>query len=466
MFLLLKNNKKTHPGAKMKTYKILPLILIFVAFSMSGMATLSATNSLSLSGYFNDTITGTVTISNTGATTITSLQSSMSNFAGYNYEITDDIAGQSIAAGAQATFKFRVTIPQSELNNHDSHQIGTITFTGSNGTSVSDTSTVNMEVRPRLAITDVDITVDDDDESVSEGETIDAKRGDSITLEIELDNKFSSSSNNDFDNVDITVYNDDLDIDEDKEIDIDSGDEETVSFSFSIDDDADDGRETVEIEARGYDEDGILHITVFEFDLDIEVPSEEVIIRDASFSPSIVDCDDSAVLNIEIKNTGKKDLDDAMIEIDSDDIDFELNELIRDIEIDEEDTENIQLRVNIPDDLKEGTYIFDIISYHGPSSNDDSDTSVVLLEKIKCTPPTVSDSTGTSDDTTVDDTEEEIIVNQGNSGTVLPSNVVYAEPKSTKGFDFDNGTIVLLVLVNLIIIGAIIGVTAAIFKKK
>lgn len=442
----------------MKFNYIIPLIiLIFASFAC---ADLTVTN-VQLTGFLEDNVTGTITITNTGNTTVTNVNVAQTGFTGFNF-LQAQSAATSIVAGGQTTYKFTVLIPVIEASILDSHSIGNLAVSASGVPSV--TSTVSLLLKPRLEITKVTIEVDGDSEKVSDGETIDVKRGDSITLEIDIENQFSSSSNNDINNIDITVENNDLDIDESDELDLDSGDEDTITFSFSIDDDADDGTETVEIIVDGYDDNNVYHKDVFEFRINVDVPSKEVLIKNADFSPSIVTCDKTATLNIDIKNTGSRDLDDAMIIVESDDPDFDFTQYMKNIAIDEGDTYTSRIKINLPEDIAVGYYLFNVKTYYGPSTSDDSDDGIVNLEVAACkattptttTPPTTTPNAGT-------DSSTDIVVTEP-ARTTVPSGAVFAKPKDS--IFQDTQTIVLLVLVNLIIIGIIIGVTAAIVKKN
>ena len=265
----------------------------------------------------------------------------------------------------------------------------------------------------------------------------------------------------------MTVYNDELDIDEDDEIDVDASDEEKLSFTFEIDDDADDGSETIEIRVEGEDDDGITHIDIFTFELDIDVASREVLISDAYFSPSIVTCERSTTLYVDIKNTGKRDLDEAMVIMDIDDSDWDFTDYIKHIELDEGDSYTAKINIDIPEDVPVNSYLVEITSYYDGGTSDDSDTETIPFEIARCV-ETDSSSDDDSDydySDSDDSSQDDIIINSGNTVNI-PPNANFATSKKSDIFDFDSAQgIILLVLINIIIVGIIIAVTVAIVKK-
>jgi len=444
--------------------KILMLIITLVIFSIASYADLSA-SSITLSDFIGEEIPDSITITNNGNGSVSDI--SVTNNIYSSFTPTGGTLGQtSLNPGESTTYSFTVTVPDSESTVTDDHTIGSLLIQ-SNGTS-DITVNINFEPKPRLKIDEVDITVDDDDESVSEGENIDAKRGSLITLEFEVQNEFTSSSDIDINDVEVTVYNDELDIDEDDEIDVDASDEEKISFTFEIDDDADDGSETIEIRVEGEDEDGIIHVDIFEFDLDIDVASREVLISDAYFSPSIVTCERSTTLYVDIKNTGKRDLDEAMVIMDIDDAEWDFTDYIKNIEIDEGDSYTARISFIIPEDVPANSYLIEVTSYYDGGTSDDSDTETIPFEIARCVE---TDSSSSEDDSDYDysdsdsSSEEDIIINSGNTVNI-PPNANFATSKKSDIFDFDSTQgIVLLVLINIIIVGIIIAVTVAIVKK-
>lgn len=446
----------------MKTIKLIPIMILMISLSLIVSAGISVSN-INLNGFIEDNITGTITVTNTGSDNVSNLVLSRTGFTDDTFMKIAALSATTLVPGAQATYQFQITIPVIEATNIKLHSIGTITVNGQNSTSgaVSDSGQVNLEVKPRIHINKVRIDVEGDEETVSEGERIDVRRGDSISLEIEIENDFSRSSNIDTDDVDIEVYNNELDIDEDDQIDIDSGEDETITFHFVIDDNADEGREEVEIIVSGYDDNNVYHEDIFTFYIDVDVPSREVMVKDAYFSPSIITCDRSSTLNIKIKNTGSRDLEDAMVIVESDDNLFSYTEFIKNIDLEEGDTDSLRFNIDFDDDLPNGNYLFDVTTYYGPSTSDDSDTELAYVEIANCAISTTP-STGTSTDTTPTDTSGIDIIQET---VTIPTGAVFATT-TAKSTGIGSTELIVLLLVNLILIGSILAIIGNMAKNK
>ncbi|MBR9676319.1 hypothetical protein GOV05_04895 [Candidatus Woesearchaeota archaeon] len=448
----------------MKTTKIITTLLILIILSISATASSLSVTQTNLEGMIKDTLSATITITNTGSDTISNLDVTTTGFSDFDFTTITDLSDTELDPSETATYRFQITIPTSESTNFDSHKIGEIIVSGENSTSsaVQASSDVNLVIESRLQISDVNIDVEGDTEDVKEGERIEAKRGDSVTLEIEVENKFSRSSNIDIEDIEVVVTSDGLDADEDDEVDVDSGEDEKVELTFIIEEDQDEGREEVEIMVFGYDDEGTYHEYTFTFDIDVEVKSREVLIRELSFTPSVISCDRRTTLNVEIKNSGSRDLEEAMVLIKADDPDWEITEYLRNIVIDESDTKRVSFRLSVPEDIPEGNYLFNVNSYYSGSTSDKSDTDIVTLEVISCkssTPPTTGD----------DDDSSTIIIDTPISTPSIPTGAVFATQKSQKTSLFSGEgleIILVLVLANIVLIGGVLMLLNAINNKK
>lgn len=285
--------------------------------------------------------------------------------------------------------------------NAGQRQIGTITINGvSNGATLTKIVAVNMQAKNNLEIGKVTATIDDAEERVSSGETLDVKRKDSITLAIPVENLFSSSSDININDIEITIDNNNLDIDESETVgDLGPRDDDEVTITFDIADDADDGKETVVITATGTDDNNAEYTSTFRFYVDVQVERYDLSISDIRIPTSGVCQGSIANLNIEIDNSGVRDLDEAMIYVTSKEFDF--NKKITKIVIDEGDQKTITVQIPIASNMAPGTYFIDVESFYQESTSAKRDEEQAMLTVKKCdalttttTPSTPSQNTG------------------------------------------------------------------------
>ena len=192
----------------------------------------------------------------------------------------------------------------------------------------------------------------------------------------------------DIEDIEVRTTADDLDPADDleEEIDIDAGDDEDVTFTFTLDPreiDFDDAPFTVELEAEGEDENGATHTANFEFDLDVDQEDEDLRFADDNLNGEVLQCNlNSVEFDFEIINVGSDDLEEAMIEYDSPELD--IGEFDRGLEIDEGDAEDIQKRFTFNDRPSDGTYYIDVTLYTERSTNADTDSSTLRLDVPQC----------------------------------------------------------------------------------
>ena len=171
------------------------------------------------------------------ATTTATVDLTLTNNAGYNaiYDTTmpagvtrvsDTVARITSWDGTQKTLPIKALVPLSHDAVDDTLKpvalsIGTIavTSTGTTGASVP----IKMQAENKLHIDNIDITIAGDSKSVDDGDDIDDIRvGDSMDIEITVENLYSDDDDLDIESVQIqaTVDDDDFDIDEDDDVDI------------------------------------------------------------------------------------------------------------------------------------------------------------------------------------------------------------------------------------------------------
>lgn len=440
------------------------LLIITVASAANAASwTVTSTASLGSSSQGREAVASTaITLQNTDAnTSITGITSSFTStlpgFLSSDFNVTLTGVPTSIAANASSIVTVSGYVPIDFDSGN--RKIGNLLLSATSGNStLTKTVEVYMNAESKLEISRVEIEVDGNSERVSDGETIDAKRNDPVTLTVTVENKFSSSSNIIIDDVDVTVESNNLDIDEQETIgDIRENDDDSVDISFDILDDADDGKETVTIIATGIDENGAEHTYEFEFEFDITVERYELSINDITIFPSSV-CQGSDIrIDVDVENTGLRDLDEGMVYIQSDDLD--VTRKITNLEIDEGDDDTVTTSITIPKDMDMGTYYLDVIAYYDAGSSSESDADIGIFSVKDCTvakPTNTTGSTGTGSGIEVIDTTKPT------TGQVIGVPVT----KSKAGLFDSNGYIVLLVLTNILLIVLIVVLMMPRMKKN
>lgn len=243
----------------------------------------------------------------------------------------------------------------------------------------------------------VTVTVEDDDENMEDGETFEGvKPGDHVTVEVILENLIDEDVRNDkIKDINVEIIADSMDdgdeYEDDDEISKISGeDTDSVTFEFDVPEDiAADDYEVIITDIRGVDEFENGHeIDSLRFYLEIERERNKVEVKTTRLTTERIECGQrSTGLYVKIVNTGERDQDEAAIRIyqpklNIDIWDRNVEELIT-IEDDEDDAEYAKsYTLNIPDNVKPGTYFITINSYFDEDIL--SDTTDVGLEILPC----------------------------------------------------------------------------------
>ncbi|MBI4151123.1 hypothetical protein HY492_03285 [Candidatus Woesearchaeota archaeon] len=355
------------------------------------------------------------TLTNTGTTTITGI--SLSSTASSAYSIGFSGAPSTLAAGGSAT----VTVNGVLAKSHDAVtsalkaeaiSVGSIVASGSNGTTLSGSGDLKVQVANQLEIKKVYITVNGDDEhSLDDGDDLnDLKPGDTLDIRVVVENNYDEDDD-DISIEDVIVRaeisDSDFDLDEDDEIsDISADDEDSVTFNdVEVDDEAS-GKYTLEItvEGRGESPFSGRHGQKIEIDLDVERESHEIIIRSASLSPSRLACDKNSFdAKLKVFNSGKNDEDEVAIEIAVPSLGVTV--LKEDISLDENDESSRTIPVLLPAKVAPGTYTVELTTFWNNDIESDKETLSLIVDPcaapvttaptapVVTTPPTTAPTT-------------------------------------------------------------------------
>lgn len=453
--------KKSHKFNFLNKILIIITLLVMSITSVTAIGfTMADSITLGSNTQSRDTTAiSTVSITNTDSVnTITNLNAafttSLSGYTNSNFNITMTGAPTQINPSNSTTVSIQGYVP----NKFDSgnKQIGTMTITGvSAGTTISKTIPVYMDAQSNLEVKRVTVDVDGDEQRVSSDETIKVKRGQKITLTIEVKNTFSSSSDITINDVNVGLdSNEDIDLNEDETLgDISAGDEDETTFNFNIPNDASDGTETVTITVDGDDDNSATHKTTFTFKFDVQVKSYDLQINSIT-SPTGGFCQgQTGNLNIEIENVGTRDITQGFVYITSDDIQF--SKKISDISITDGSRKTVTTQIPISSTTPIGTYVIRVQTNYQVSSSSflDDETNYITVKNCAAI-PTVTPTTTTQPKTNT--TFE--VVNQGNQPSQGQSTNgdAFGVPTYKKSITTDGIYIALLVLACIIVVLLII----------
>jgi uncharacterized membrane protein len=346
------------------------------------------------------TTSATFTVTNNGNTSLTGLAITSNALALYNVTFSGLPANLSAGASATVTVTGKVPLDFDAVDDDltdEAFKIADLTVTADGGASAS--SALKMQAENQIQLKSIHAEVADDIESLDDGDKLDVKPGEEVTLTIKVKNLFSDSDDVDIDDIEVRVYSDDsdMDVDEDDEVDVAEADSEELTLTFEVDEDADDGTYDLFITADGTDDNGARHGDKVQVKLKVDRESHEVEIESASLSTSRVKAcpgTNTVTLNVGIRNIGKRDEEDAAVEVTSDALDIEQRR--EDIELDRDDDARFKFLLEVPHGTPTGTYGIEVAAFHSDDTLTDSRT--LSLDVTQCeTPPAVvpPPSTGT-----------------------------------------------------------------------
>lgn len=377
----------------MKKFTFLSVLLLAIAMlatAASAQLTLESATLGSDSANPGDTVSDTVVLTNTGATTVNGIN--VTTTVGSEFDITFSGVPSTLAPGASATITVQGEIP-ADADAVDSNlddkalTVGRLVATGNNGAAVSVQSDLNVQVENHLEIKNIIISVNGEDEhSLDDGDDLDnLKPGDQLKITIEIENTYDDDEdfNFDIDNAEITLDVDsDIDLDDDSIDDIEISPDDSTEESVDADVDMEaSGSYTLRVSVKGTSDDGAFHGQEISVDLKVDRESHEISVESATLTPSKVPCGTSTVTaKVGVMNIGKSNEDEVAIEVRIP----SLNIVDRKdaIELDKNDELSRSFALTLPSNVKAGTYQVEIQTYF----NDDveSDGRVMTLEVLSC----------------------------------------------------------------------------------
>lgn len=422
-----------------------------------------------------ETISKSVIISNQGVEDVTSVSVS-TNDVGSEYALNTTLSSTIIPAGGEIQLTIEAYVPDDQ--DAGVKKIGTITVTGNQGgNTLTQTEDLNLEVENKLEIKRVTVTYDGDDDRVDDGDKVNVdeeiRPGSEIQIEVEVENTFKD--NIDIEDVEITIDadNNDLDWDETEDVgDIKDGDEESYTFTLNIDRDADEDTYDVTVIVTGIDENGARHEEQMTFEIEVEKKREDLLIDRLDLSKSYLACGErTTTIELRIENVGSRDVDRGTILIENDMLGIE--EIIRDIEIDEGDDERFTETITVPRNADAGSYYLDVYVYTSANEEDQTDIESIQLTVEGCPVDNGgNDEEDNGEDNSGDDEKDNIDVVTPPTTSTPTGNVVSTvtgKPAEKGLLEGNNLTVTLLVAVIALLIVLIILAIASLTssgKKK
>lgn len=434
---------------------------------------------------FYITATKSVTVSNTGTSTLTGINITNVNVPSkYNVSFSPETIS-SLTPGASTTVTVKAIVPEdfdafdpdaSNPQDDRAFAIGTIKAEASGG--ASDTASVTMETENKLVIYRLYVSVDDDEERVDDGDSLDKiSPGAKIRVRLIADSTYSSGSDVDMEDIEMMVEIDEGDIDEDESddlSDIDAGDDRVEGeVEFTIDSDVDEDTYTMVVTLTGEDSYGAMHGEQWEIELEVEKEDEEISINSAALSPETVSCSRSSTLTVKIENTGKDDSDEIVLLVKNDELG--IFSKTSNIDLDDGDDYTKTVSISVGSTVRAGSYNIGIYTYFDADAYEDNDVSkfrTVTLKVEDCGSTTPSGGSDEEDEEESKD-ETDVVVDTGKDKEDVVVDIVdqegaavAREPVEFKR-SIDNSTFIALIVLGYVVaIGILIALLIHLFSRR
>jgi hypothetical protein len=387
----------------MKALKLLMVFIILIAGISFASAAFQTSEQL-LGGPDQErgqTVTATYIISNNGPLDINNVHVTASGIS-TAYKLITTLLDSSVSTNGSLSLVVTAYVPLS-LNAVDSRgnelqvSIGNLIISGeySDGTNVpAYTIPLKMQAENKLSFRSNKIIIDGSSKTLK-NDDYKVDRNADIEISSKVENTFSDEgdcdtdgTNCDIEDITVRIESTDSDLDVDEEMDfgyISANDDDTDSVSFYVPDDIDDGTYGMEMWLTGVDENGARHGERLKFYLRVEVPNDEVLIKNFDLIPGTLSCNDrSATLTVTLENTGSDDQDRASLFIESTKLD--IKQSVYNILLDSGDTVSKTFEIDVPDDISPGTYFIQMIA--NVQINKETDRQAAQLVVRDCQPST------------------------------------------------------------------------------
>jgi len=387
------------------------LSLLIVALSTSALG-LTAPTSLTVGGTSQErgaNTTAVVTITNTETGPVNLTLAFVGVDSTFNPKM-DKTTILDLAPNTPTQVQLSFSVPYS-LDAVDAtgkavaQAIGSLSITGKNATGdtiAPATVNLNMQAKNMLIIDNVVVTIDSEEKNLADGEEFkDVKPMQRVCVAIEVESQFTDDDV-DPDLINVKGYIKSKDSGKLKLSDSDTfsdlSPDDTDSISLDCEDIEDDATGTIEVDAyvtgetdvKNGNAGGALMGEKVTFKIKIEREKHDVQIEAVTLSATRVNPTTKSIdVTVKLYNRGEKDEEDAGFTITSPDLD--LNQQLFGIELDESDITTKTLTLQLPSNMKTGTYPVTIrSSFSATSGETDSQTVDLVVAPLATKDSTVT----------------------------------------------------------------------------
>jgi hypothetical protein len=313
------------------------------------------------------------------------------NIVSYNWE---EISGLNVT----------LTNADSKIAKFTPTQTGTyefrLTVVDNDGLSATDEVVISVEEAPpsppasesvNLTISSLDVKVGDKTEKdLENGDDIgrDAKPGDLLKFDVELENLFPSSSDIQIENIELTITIKDIDDGDDLEDsvdydDLDAGDDDSQVIEFTLPTLVEEDTYDVILEVDAEDENGGSQDFSWELQLDVKKDSHALLLDRATISPSEVSCNRDATLSLRVVNIGREDEDEVRLEVQNSELGIGIDEDNIEIEegSDEDSVYETSYNFNL-ENAKPGIYPISVKAYYDSKLGDEQTLTLTVEDCV------------------------------------------------------------------------------------
>ncbi|MAF99159.1 MAG: hypothetical protein CMH61_00960 [Nanoarchaeota archaeon] len=411
------------------------------------------------------TVTQQITFTSTEATN----QSVALEFLNVDAKHQASFSANPVVVDANSTATVTVSIKIPEDQDSGTVEIGQV-----KGTYGAQTvqKPINLQTGSELEIKDLDITVaSESDSNVQNSDKIskEARPGDTVTLDFEIKNTFSSDKDVDIDDVELEVTIKDIDdgddLEETIEFDLQATDTQSETVTFTVPFDVDEDDYTVEIKVKGTDDNDAEHEVNWEITLEVEKERDSVLITKADLSQLSISCDLDASITVRLKNIGSRSQANGRLTIVNEQlgINVDQQDIFLNKNINNDDNEySKSFLFDIPENLANGEYTLRVQAYR--------DLDELLNRKDVTLTKTSCGTLPIEEEVVVEQVVEQVANNnEDNTSGVSETirNVFTGASVNSVEIPFTESSrfIVLLLTANIVVLLAIFGMTVALFRR-
>ncbi|MBI4153141.1 tandem-95 repeat protein, partial [Candidatus Woesearchaeota archaeon] len=289
----------------------------------------------------------------------------------------------SIAAQQTVTLTARINVPDDADSGEKDFADAIVRATGVTKT-ISD-----IKANPKSLLSFKKVKVGSD--TLSEGGRADIKPGESVDVEVTLENLLEDVDIEDI-TVELTIFDidDGDDIDEESdEFDVKGDDTEKDTISVSIPLLLEDESYKILLEAEGVDEHGARHRAVLEGELDADKKKHELKLEARVF-PTEVSCTRTPTISARVVNLGKEDEEDVIVTASS--AELGVSEESTAVDVDEAEDHSTTFNLNL-NGARIGTYNLEVKAFRDEDDLEATQTVPIAVKECQEVQSRVTDVT-------------------------------------------------------------------------